>query len=118
MPHNMAETTPWQYDRAALLWRAATLYFISPPELPQNWEQINPNLNDHHSNPMKISCTLWLLDITDWWWQQEETHSQYTNLANVASDIFSIIPHTEREEASVSPGWDVIGWWQSYTTGK
>jgi len=53
---------------------AARLYFDSPPEFPQNWGQINPNLNDYHSDPMEFSSTLWLPDITDWWRQQETTH--------------------------------------------
>jgi hypothetical protein len=55
--------------------KAARLYLNSPPELPQNWGQINPNLNDYHSDPMDISNTFWLLDITDWWRQQEAIHS-------------------------------------------
>jgi len=66
MPTNVPETTPGQSDRAAPLLTAARLYLISPPELPQNWGQINPNLNDYHSDPMEISSTFWLQDITNW----------------------------------------------------
>jgi len=91
---------------------------ISPPEAPQRWGQINPNLNDYHSDPMEISSTFWLPDITDWWLQQEETHSKYANFSNVACNIFSIIPHGVGVEASFSLGRDVIGWRQSKTTGK
>jgi len=67
---------------------------------------------------MEISSTFWLPDISNWWWQQEETHSKYTDLSNVARDIFSIIPHGDGVEASVSLGRDVIGWRQSKTTGE
>ena len=90
----------------------------SPPEVPKKWGQINPNLNDYHSDPMEISSTFWLPDITDWWHQQEEMHSKYNDLSNVAQDIFSIIPHGVGVEASFSLGRDIIGWRQSKTTGE
>jgi len=67
---------------------------------------------------MEIGSTFWILDITDWWRQQEETHSKYTDHPNVARDIFSIIPHGVGVEASFSLGRSVIGWRQSKTTGK
>jgi len=117
-PKDVAEMTPGWSDRAARLLTAARLYLNSPPEAPKNWGQINPNLNDYHSDPMEIGSTFWLPDITDWWRQQEETHSKYADLSNVARDIFSIIPHGVGEEASFSLGWDVIGWRQSRTTGE
>jgi len=117
-PNNVAETTPGRSDRAARLLTAARLYSNSPPEAPRNSGQINPNLNDYHSDPMEISSTFWIPDITDWWRQQEETHSKYADLSNVARDIFSIIPHCVRVEASFSLGRDVIGWRQSKTTGE
>jgi len=112
-PNNVAEMTPGQSDRAARLSTAARLYLNSPPEAPKNWGQINPNLNDYHSDPMEISCTFWIPDITDWWRQQEETHSKYADLSNVARDRVSIIPHGVGVEASFSFGRDVIGWRQS-----
>jgi len=83
-----------------------------------NWALIDPNLNDYHSDPMEISSTFWLPDITDWWRQQEEMNSKYANLSNVARDIFSVIPHSIRVEASLSLFRDVIGWRQSNTTGE
>jgi len=116
--NNVAETTPGWSDRAARLLTATRLYLNSPPEAPKNWGQINPNLNDYHSDPMEISSTFWIPDITDWWRQQEETHSKYADLSNVARDIFSIIPHGVWVEASFSLGRDVIGWRQSKTTGE
>ena len=66
---------------------------------------------------MEIGSTFWILDITDWWRQQEETHSKYTDHPNVARDIFSIIPHGVGVEASFSLGRDFISWRQSKTTG-
>jgi len=76
------------------------------------------NLNDYHSDPMEISRTFSLPDITDWWRPREETHSKYADLSNVAHDLFSIIPHGVGVEASFSLWRDVIGWRQSKTTGE
>jgi hypothetical protein len=90
----------------------------SPPDASKNWVQINPNLNDYHSNPIKIRSRFWVLDITDWWLQQDETHSNYPDISNVACDILSLIPHGVRVGASFSLGRDVISWRQSKTTGK
>jgi hypothetical protein len=78
----VGKSTPGRSDRAAGLFTAPSLYLNSPPELPQNWGRINLNLNDYHSNPMEISRTFWLPDITNWWQQQEETHSKYADLSN------------------------------------
>jgi hypothetical protein len=65
MPTNEAETTPGRTDRAACILTATRFYLNSPHELPQNWGQINPNLNDYHIEPRQISSTFWLADITD-----------------------------------------------------
>jgi hypothetical protein len=97
---------------------AARLYLNSPSEAPKNWRQINPNFNNYHSDPMEFRSTFWIPDITDWWHQQEETHSKYAALSNVARDIFSIIPHGVEVEASFSLRRDVIGWRQSKTAGE
>jgi hypothetical protein len=56
-PNNVAETTPGRSDCAARLMTAARLYLNSPPEAPKYWGQINPNLNNYHTDPMKISST-------------------------------------------------------------
>jgi len=117
-PSNVAETTPGRSDHTARLLTAARLYLNSPPEAPENWGQINPNLNDYHSNQTEIRRTFWIPDITDWWRQQEETHTKYTDLPNVVRDIFSIIPHGVGVEACFSFGRDVIGWRESKTTGE
>jgi hypothetical protein len=76
------------------------------------------NLNDYHSDPMEISCTFWLTDITDWWRQQEEKQTKYADPSNGARDIFSIIPHGVGVEASSSLQQNVIGWRQWKTTGE
>jgi len=110
MPTNVAGMTPGQSDHTARLLTAARLYLNPPPEFPQNWGQINPNLNDYQSDPMEISSTFCSPDITDRWRQQEETHSKYADLSTGARDIFFIIPHGVGVEASFSLGRDVIGW--------
>jgi len=117
-PNNVAETTPGWSDCAAQLFNAARLSFNSAPEATKNWRQIDPNLNDYNSEPMEICSTLWILDLTDWWRQNKETHPEYADLSNVASDIFSMIPHCAGLEASCSLGRGVIGWRQSETSGE
>jgi len=67
---------------------------------------------------MVLSSTFWLPDIIDWCRQQEKTHSMYTDLSNVAHNIFSIIPYGVGVEASYSLGRDVIRWRQAKTTGE
>jgi len=57
-PNNLAETTPGRSNRAARSLTAAKLCSNSLPEAPKNWGQINPNLNDYHSDPMEISSSL------------------------------------------------------------
>jgi len=118
MANNVGETTPRRSNCAAGLLTAARLYLNPQPEAPMNWGQINPNPDDYHSDPTEISRTFWLPDITDWWQQQDETHSNYTDLSNAAQDIFSIITHGVGVEASFSLGKVVIGWRQSKTTGE
>jgi len=118
MPNNVAGMTPGRSNHAARILTAARLYLNSPPEAPNNWGQIDPNLNDYHSNPMEISSTFWLPDITDWWRQQEETHSKYDDCSNVACNIVHIIPCGVGVDASCTLGRDVIGWRESKTTGK
>jgi len=66
---------------------------------------------------MEISRTFWLPDITDWWRKQEETHSKYADICNLARDIFSIVSQDVGVETSFSHRQDVIGWTQSKTTG-
>jgi hypothetical protein len=108
-PKYVAEMTTRHSDRTAPLLTAARLYLISPPQSPKNWGQVNPNHNDNHSDPFEISSTFWLPNITNWWYQQEETHSKYADLSNIARDLFSIIPDGVGVEASFHLERDVIG---------
>jgi len=57
MPDNVAEMTPGPSNHAARLLTALRLYLNSPPEAPKTRGQINPNLNDYHSDRMEISST-------------------------------------------------------------
>jgi hypothetical protein len=50
---------------------------------------------------MEISSIFWIWDRTDWWRQQEATHSKYADLSNAEQDTLSIIPDGVRVEASV-----------------
>jgi len=117
-PKRVAEMTPRQSNRTERLLTTARLYLNAPPEAPKHWWQVNPNFNDYHSDPMEISSTFWLLDISTWCHQQEETHSKYANLFNVVGDMFSIIPHGIGVEASYSLRHHIIICTQSKTTGK
>jgi len=117
MPNNVAETTPSRSNCAVRLLTGVRLYLNSPPELPQNWGQINPNLNYYLSYPMEISWTFWLPDITDWWRERKETYSKYADPSNMGGDKIFIIPHSVGVEPCVSLGQHVIGWRQLQTTG-
>jgi len=117
-PNKLAETIPRRSDRPVRLLTTTRLHSISPPAGPMNGRQINPNLNDNHSNQMQISSTFRIPDITNWWRQQVWMHSQYADLSIVACDIFSITPYAVRVEAIFSFEWDAISWRQSTTTGK
>jgi len=116
VPTNVAEMTSRRSDHAVRWFTATGLYLNSPPGAPTNWGQINPNHHQYHSDPMEISSTFCILDITEWWRKHEETHSKYANLSNVAYGIFSIIPDYVTVDGSFSLGQDVIGWRQSITT--
>jgi len=118
LPNNADDATPGRSNRAARFLTAARLYLNSTPGSPQNWGHINLNPNDYHSDPMVITRTFWLLDITNWWWQQEQTQSKYADLSNVARNLFSIISHGAGMEASLCLGRDGIGWRQLKTKGE
>jgi len=110
--------TPGWSDHEACLSTTWSPYLNSSPEAPQNWGQIIQKLNDYHSDPMEVSSSLWIPDITDSWHQQKEMHSKFSILSNVAPDIVSILWHGVRPEGSVSLRWEIIGWRQSNTTGE
>jgi len=66
-PNNVPETTPRRSDCALRKLTAARHYFNSQPEAPKHRGQINPNLNDYHSDLMEISGTFCIPYITDCW---------------------------------------------------
>jgi hypothetical protein len=103
---NVPKITPGRSHHTARLMNASRLYFNSPPEAPKNLEQNNPNLINYDSDPTESSSTFCIPNITDWWRQKEDLHSKYTDLSNVARDIFSIIPHAVGVVASSSHGQD------------
>jgi len=109
---------PGRSHHARRLLTTARFYLNLTPELPQNWGKINPNHNDYHSDPMDITRTFWIPVIMDWWRRQEDTHSKYVDLGNVARNIFSIIQHGVGVEAGFSLGQVVISLRQSKTTGE
>jgi len=117
MGENLGETTPRRSNHAACALAATRLYSNSPYGIPQTWGQLNRNHNNYHSGSAEIRSTFWIPDFTGWRYQQEESHSQYADLTNVACDIFWNIPHGVRVKASVSLGRDVIGCGRSKTTG-
>jgi len=67
---------------------------------------------------MEISSAFWILDLTDWSRQSEDTQSNNADLPNVACDTFSNIPHCVGVVASFSVVQDVIAWSDSKSTGK
>jgi len=90
---SVAEPTPGQIDRASRLLTAIRIHLYSPPELPPTWGQMNANINGYNCDPMGISGRFTIPHISDWWGQQEETHSHYADLCNMAHDIFPFIPN-------------------------
>jgi len=63
MPKSVAEMTPGRSNCPAWLLTTSRLCLNSLPGLPQNWGQVNRNLNDYHSNPTEISSPSWTPDI-------------------------------------------------------
>jgi len=64
-PKDVAATTARRSDCAVRFLTAATLDSNLLPESPKTWRRINPNLYDYHSDPMEISSTFSLPDITE-----------------------------------------------------
>jgi hypothetical protein len=101
-PNNVAETTLGQCNHAAQEFSTTRLYMNSPPNAPWNRGQNNSNLNDYHADPIEISGTFWIQDITNRWRPQDDTHFWYAHICNVVRDIVSIIPGVQN--GSGSPG--------------
>jgi hypothetical protein len=117
-PKNLAKTIPRQKDCVSRLLTITRLFFYSPPEPPQNWEQINPNLNDTHSDLVEIDSTFFIVDINNCWRQPEETHSMYAEFSNASGTRFFIIQHGVVVEANFCLRRDVIVWGLSKCRGE
>jgi len=94
------------------------LYLNSPPEAQNHWEQLNPNIDEYHVDPMAISTTFWLPNLTNWWLQQDETQSKKADHFNVPWDVCAIIPHGVGVQASCSLGRHVIAYCGLNPTGE
>jgi hypothetical protein len=81
---------------------ATSLYSNSPPNVPQNWGQINSNLNDYHVYSTEISTAIWISDETDWRQQHIKMNKQYTDLAIIVWGSMSIWQYGVGVEASLS----------------
>jgi len=77
MPEQMAEMTPICSDRPAPSLTATRLYLNSPAKLPQNWGQVDPDLNNYHSDPMEIFDT----------WYHQIVGSTRGNTLNVCGSL-------------------------------
>jgi len=58
--NDVAEMSPRRSDHASRLWSSARRDLNSPPGAPKNGGQMNPKLNDYHSNPMEIHSTFYI----------------------------------------------------------
>jgi len=74
-PKCMADTALGFCDCAAFLLTAARLHLNSLSESSKHWGQVNPNVNENRSDPMEISSTFLLPDITDWWHKEKDMHT-------------------------------------------
>ena len=69
------------------------------------------------NDPEEITASFWYPDVGGWWLKQETSMGEYRDLAKMARDIFSVMPHGVGVESSFCLGRDVIGWRQCRTTG-
>jgi hypothetical protein len=113
---SIAETTSRQSNYVSCSLTPAGLNISAPPELLHNLGQINPNINNYHTNCVGIISIYCVPDITARWCQQNQAHSKYTDHSIVAYNIFSFIPCGVRLEGSICLGLHLIGLRQSITT--
>ena len=111
-------STPRSASRKAYLMQQARQYLangrVDPNTLPQNQPQGDDLLSE---DPEEVTASFWYPDVGGWWYNQEKMLGEYRDLAKMARDIFSVMPHGVGVEASFSLGRDVIGWRQSKTSG-
>jgi hypothetical protein len=109
--------TPGRLSHALRLSTAARRYLDEPFVRPHQAGQVNPRLDDHLADPLASTDAFWYPDVLLWWKEQLDLHTEYAILAQVARDVFSVMPHGVGVEASFSLGRDVIGWRQGKTSG-
>src|SRR5205085_11731697 len=90
--------------------------------VPVNIQSLQPEplevQDDLMSNdPEEITASFWYSDVGGWWLKQETSMGEYRDLAKMARDIFSVMPHGVGVESSFCLGRDVIEWRQCRTTG-
>ena len=113
-----SSSTPRTTSRKTLLMQQARQYLANAPviiESEQNDYPVGDELLSH--DPEELTASFWYPDVAGWWLKQETTMGEYRDLARMARDIFSVMPHGVGVEASFSLGRDVISWRQSRTTG-
>jgi len=109
MAESVAEMTPGQSDQAACLLTATRLNLNSPPESPQNWGQVNPNLDDYDSNSME-SCKHFGFRISPTGGVSRRKCTQSTPNPLMWHATYSLLYHMAMEwGSSFTLGWDVIG---------
>jgi hypothetical protein len=79
-----------------------------------NWS----NPNDSYSDRVDNSSTFRTPDLTNLFWQQEDTNTLYTRLSYMRWDIGSITAHEVGVAATDSTECDMISWSPSQTTAR
>jgi len=122
IPASLLTATPRRTNHRAQLVGIARQYLENSRIDAASIGQINPanddSLTDPDANPNDVTGSFWSPSVAAWWKQQVNTASEYAPMAEMARDIFSVIPHGVGVEASFSLGRDVIGWRQSKTSGS
>ena len=113
------QCTPRTSSRKSHLMQQARQYLAN---VPVNIQSLQPEplevQDDLMSNdPEEITASFWYPDVGGWWLKQETSMGEYRDLAKMARDIFSVMPHGVGVESSFCLGRDVIGWRQCRTTG-
>jgi len=112
-------STPRTASRKSLLMQQARQYLANGRANIQSWQHDYPLGEEQMSNdPEEMTASFWYPDVAGWWLKQETTMGEYRDLAKMARDIFSVMPHGVGVEASFSLGRDIISWRQSRTKGS
>ena len=109
-------STPRTASRKSLLMQQARQY-LANARVNIESEQHDYPIGDElmSDDPEEVTASFWYPDVAGWWMKQERRMGDYRDLARMARDIFSVMPHGVGVEASFSLGRDVISWRQSRT---